>query len=92
MGMTYNRSQSPSREQCIRLLHEAVERGVTLLIRPSSTAPSSNELLAGKLFPLQGKISVTTKFGHEVINGKGRAARTAARKPSGATATSRCAV
>ncbi|MFQ7534694.1 MAG: hypothetical protein ACLRPT_05935 [Akkermansia muciniphila] len=39
MGMTYNRSQSPSREQCIRLLHEAVERGVTLLIRPSSTAP-----------------------------------------------------
>ena len=30
MGMTYNRSQSPSREQCIRLLHEAVERGVTL--------------------------------------------------------------
>ncbi|MFQ7534693.1 MAG: aldo/keto reductase [Akkermansia muciniphila] len=25
----------------------------------------------GSSFPLQGKISVTTKFGHEVINGKG---------------------
>ncbi len=30
MGMTYNRSQHPDRKQCIRLLHEAVERGVTL--------------------------------------------------------------
>ena len=30
MGMTYNRSQHPDKKQCIRLLHEAVERGVTL--------------------------------------------------------------
>ena len=34
--------------------------------------PLSNELLAGEaLSPFRGKISVTTKFGHEVINGKG---------------------
>jgi hypothetical protein len=30
MGMTYNRSQHPDKKQCIRLLHEAVERGITL--------------------------------------------------------------
>ena len=30
MGMTYNRSQHPSKEQMTRLLHEAVSRGVTL--------------------------------------------------------------
>jgi predicted aldo/keto reductase-like oxidoreductase len=30
MGMTYNRSQHPDKKQCIRLLHEAVDRGVTL--------------------------------------------------------------
>ncbi|MGYP003602731133 len=72
MGMTYNRSQSPSREQCIRLLHEAVERGVTLFDTAIIYGPLSNELLAGEaLSPFRGKISVTTKFGHEVINGKG---------------------
>lgn len=38
MGMTYNRSQHPDKKQCIRLLHEAVDRGVTLLTRQSSTA------------------------------------------------------
>ena len=30
MGMTYNRSQHPDKKQCIRLLHEAVDRGITL--------------------------------------------------------------
>lgn len=30
MGMTYNRSQHPDKKECIRLLHEAVDRGVTL--------------------------------------------------------------
>ena len=30
MGMNYNRSQSPDRKECIRLIHEAVDRGVTL--------------------------------------------------------------
>lgn len=48
MGMTYNRSQSPSREQCIRLLHEAVERGVTLFDTAIIYGPLSNELLAGE--------------------------------------------
>ena len=33
MGMTYNRSQHPDKKQCVRLLHEAVDRGVTLSIR-----------------------------------------------------------
>lgn len=36
MGMTYNRSQHPDKKACVRLLHEAVERGVTLLTRLSS--------------------------------------------------------
>ena len=30
MGMTYNRSYHPDKKQCIRLLHEAMDRGVTL--------------------------------------------------------------
>lgn len=72
MGMTYNRSQHPGREQCVRLLHEAVDRGVTLFDTAIIYGPLTNEILAGEaLSPFKGKISVTTKFGHEVIDGKG---------------------
>lgn len=72
MGMTYNRSQHPDKKQCIRLLHEAVERGVTLFDTAIIYGPLSNENLAGEaLSEFKGRINVTTKFGHEVINGKG---------------------
>jgi len=72
MGMTYNRSQHPDRKACIRLLHEAVERGVTLFDTAIIYGPLTNELLAADaLSEFRGKINVTTKFGHEVIDGKG---------------------
>ena len=72
MGMTYNRSEHPDRKHCVRLLHEAVERGVTLFDTAIIYGPLTNELLAGEaLGEFRHKVSVTTKFGHEVINGKG---------------------
>lgn len=72
MGMTYNRSQHPSKQACIRLLHEAVDRGVTLFDTAIIYGPLTNEWLAGEaLAEFKGRINVTTKFGHEVINGKG---------------------
>ncbi|MDE6858981.1 MAG: aldo/keto reductase [Duncaniella sp.] len=72
MGMNYNRSQSPDRKVCIRLIHEAVDRGVTLFDTAIIYGPLRNELLAGEaLEPYKGRVNVTTKFGHEVINGKG---------------------
>lgn len=71
MGMTYNRSQHPDRRQCIRLLHEAVDRGVTLFDTAIIYGPLTNEDLAGEaLAEFRGRIQVTTKFGHEVIDGK----------------------
>lgn len=71
MGMTYNRSQHPDRKQCIRLLHEAVDRGVTLFDTAIIYGPLNNEELSGEaLGELRGKVNVTTKFGHEVVNGK----------------------
>ena len=71
MGMNYNRSQSPERKQCIKLLHEAVDRGVTLFDTAIVYGPLHNEELAGEaLSPYKDKIAITTKFGHEVINGK----------------------
>ncbi len=72
MGMTYNRSQHPDKKQCIRLLHEAVERGVTLFDTAIIYGPLTNENLAGEaLAEFKDRINVTTKFGHEVIDGKG---------------------
>lgn len=71
MGMTYNRSQHPDKKQCIRLLHEAMDRGVTLFDTAIIYGPLNNEELAGEaLGEFRGKVNVTTKFGHEVINGK----------------------
>ena len=71
MGMTYNRSYHPDKKQCIRLLHEAMERGVTLFDTAIVYGPLNNELLAGEAFSeFHGRVNVTTKFGHEVINGK----------------------
>lgn len=43
MGMTYNRSQHPSKEQMTRLLHEAVSRGVTLFNTAIIYGPLHNE-------------------------------------------------
>ncbi|EKU91822.1 aldo/keto reductase [Bacteroides oleiciplenus] len=72
MGMNYNRSQSPDKKECIRIIHEAVDRGVTLFDTAIIYGPLHNELLAGEaLEPYKGRVNVTTKFGHEVINGKG---------------------
>lgn len=71
MGMKYNRSQHPDKKQCIRLLHEDVDRGVTLFDTAIIYGPLNNEELAGEaLGELRGKVNVTTKFGHEVVNGK----------------------
>lgn len=72
MGMTYNRSQHPDKKACIRLLHEAVDRGVTLFDTAIIYGPLTNENLAGEaLAQFKDKVNVTTKFGHEVIDGKG---------------------
>ena len=72
MGMTYNRSQHPDRKQCIRLLHEAVARGVPLFDTAIIYGPLTNEnLVREALAEFKDRINVTTKFGHEVIDGKG---------------------
>lgn len=72
MGMNYNRSKSPDRKECVRIIHEAVERGVTLFDTAIRYGPLRNEILAGEaLAPYRGRVSLTTKFGHEVIDGRG---------------------
>ena len=55
----------------ITLLHQAVERGVTLFDTAQVYGPLINEELAGEaLHSFRNKVSVTTKFGHRIVNGK----------------------
>lgn len=71
MGMTYSRSQHPDKVQCIKLIHEAIDRGVTLFDTAIVYGPLNNEELAGEaLAPYKGCVNVTTKFGHEIVDGK----------------------
>ena len=81
MGMNYNRSQAPNKKQCIKLIHDAVDRGVTLFDTAIVYGPLINEELAGEaLKPFKGQVAVTTKFGHEVINGKTTGRQDSSRK------------
>jgi aryl-alcohol dehydrogenase-like predicted oxidoreductase len=71
MGMNYNRGPHPERKAMITLLHQAVERGVTLFDTAETYGPFINEELAGEaLHPYRNKIVITTKFGHEIVDGK----------------------
>ncbi|MDR1923261.1 MAG: aldo/keto reductase [Planctomycetaceae bacterium] len=72
MGMSYNRGIHPDKPALIKLLRQAVDRGVTLFDTAEIYGPFVNEQLAGEaLSQFKNKISVTTKFGHEIINRKG---------------------
>ena len=70
MGLNYHRSGHPDEQAAIRLVHEAIDRGVTLFDTAESYGPFTNERLVGRA--LKGyidKVNVTTKFGHKFVNG-----------------------
>lgn len=70
MGLNHNRSQSPDEAACIRLLHEAIERGVTLFDTAESYGYHKNEILTGKaLKGYTNRVFVSSKFGHKFVNG-----------------------
>lgn len=70
MGGNYNRGVHPPEKDMIRLIGQAVEHGVTLFDTAQVYGPLKNEELAGKaLAAYKGKVAVTTKFGHKVVNG-----------------------
>lgn len=70
MGLNHHRSQSPNESICIRLIHEAIERGVTLFDTAESYGYHKNEILVGKaLKGYTGRVFVSSKFGHKFVNG-----------------------
>lgn len=70
MGLNYHRSQHPEERMSVRMIREAIERGVTLFDTAESYGPYINELLVGKaLKGYSDKVFVTSKFGHKYVNG-----------------------
>lgn len=70
MGLNHHRSQSPDEVACIRLVHEAIERGVTLFDTAESYGYHKNEILMGKaLKGYTDRVLVSSKFGHKFVNG-----------------------
>jgi aryl-alcohol dehydrogenase-like predicted oxidoreductase len=64
MGMSFSYGPSPERPEMIRLIHSAVERGVTFFDTAEVYGPFANEELVGEaVAPFRGKVVIATKFG-----------------------------
>lgn len=70
MGLNHNRSQHPAKEQEIALVHQAIERGVSLFDTAESYGYHQNERLVGEaLKGYTDRVFVSSKFGHKFVNG-----------------------
>ena len=64
MGMSYAYGTAPERKEMVKLLHQAVERGVTFFDTAEAYGPFANEELLGEaLEPHRHKVVIATKFG-----------------------------
>jgi aryl-alcohol dehydrogenase-like predicted oxidoreductase len=67
MGMNHGYGAPPDRQDMIRLLHAAVERGVTLFDTAEVYGPFINEELLGEgLAPFRERVVIATKFGFRI--------------------------
>ncbi|MGH8128979.1 MAG: aldo/keto reductase [Gammaproteobacteria bacterium] len=64
MGMSYAYGTTPDKKEMIKLLHQAIERGVTLFDTAEAYGPFTNEELLGEaLAPHRDQVVIATKFG-----------------------------
>lgn len=64
MGMSYGYGPAKDKQEMFKLIHAAVERGVTLFDTAEVYGPFTNEELVGEaLAPLRDRVVIATKFG-----------------------------
>ena len=64
MGMSYAYGVTPDKKEMVKLLHQAVERGVTFFDTAEAYGPFLNEELLGEaLLPKRRQVVIATKFG-----------------------------
>lgn len=67
MGMSGAYGPAHDKKEMIRLIHAAVERGVTFFDTAEAYGPWANEELVGEaLTPFRGKVVIATKFGFDI--------------------------
>lgn len=67
MGLSFGYGPAVEREQGIRLIREAVERGITFFDTAEVYGPFANEELVGAaLAPLRSEVVIATKFGFNI--------------------------
>lgn len=67
MGMSGAYGPPHDKQEMIRLIHSAIERGVTFFDTAEAYGPWANELLLGEaLAPFRGKVVIATKFGFDI--------------------------
>ena len=71
MGMTTHRGPHPDRAAMVRLIRQAVERGVTFFDTAEGYGPFANEEIVGEaLAPFRDQVRIGTKFGNDIRNGQ----------------------
>jgi aryl-alcohol dehydrogenase-like predicted oxidoreductase len=64
MGMSFSYGPPKDKQEMIKLLHAAVDRGITFFDTAEVYGPFTNEELLGEgLSPYKGKVAIATKFG-----------------------------
>src|SRR5205809_6473262 len=74
MRMSHDESPPADKQEMIRLLRSAVERGITFFDTAEVYGPFTNEQLVGEaLAPFRGHVVIATKFGFKpAFNGEAR--------------------
>jgi aryl-alcohol dehydrogenase-like predicted oxidoreductase len=71
MGLNHAYGPGVSKEEGVKLIREAVERGVTMFDTAEVYGPYTNEEIVGKaLAPLRQDVVIATKFGFSIVDGK----------------------
>ena len=72
MGLSFGYGPATDKQEGVRLIRAAVERGVTFFDTAEIYGPFTNEELVGEaLAPFKGKVKIATKFGFGIdANGK----------------------
>ncbi|WP_042883207.1 aldo/keto reductase [Cupriavidus necator] len=67
MGMSANYGPAADEQEMIRLIHAAIDRGVTMFDTAEAYGPFTNEELLGKaLAPFRSQVVIATKFGFDI--------------------------
>ncbi len=69
MGMTFGYAPFPAKKDSIAVIRKAVEQGITFF--DTAEVYDDNEALVGEaLEPFKGTVSIATKFGFNIVDGK----------------------